>query len=238
MEAEIFGIKHIIGTSFILLLIFGILFFLLKKERTETFHNNVLKVTAVFLLSLEIAKITYIVVTKGSLPPYMYPMQLCSMSLYAMPVIAFGRGKVRTNILPFAYAVSLISGILVLLLPTTVLGNSYFWFPFSENILPYHSFFYHGTMIFFSLYLVFSKIYKPKFKDSLKAMLTLLLIAPITGIANLFLDTDYMFLRTGKGNPIQFILLDHGYIIYIIFMMLAFYTLVSLSFLPFIKKEK
>jgi uncharacterized membrane protein YwaF len=129
---------------------------------------------------------------------------------------------------------------LVLLLPTTVLGSADFWFPFEGDILPYISFLYHGNMIFFSLYMVLSKDYNPVWKDSIKAFLILATVALFAGLTNLYLQTDFMFLRTGNGNPIQGILTSYGYIPYLITMIFIGTILISIVFMPnlFAKKLK
>ncbi len=92
-------------------------------------------------------------------------MQLCSFSLYLMPIIAFSKGKIRKFFLPTTFAVGMLAGLITLLYPATVLGGPYGWELSVDNILPYQSFTYHATMIFFSLYLLFSKEYRPAIKD-------------------------------------------------------------------------
>lgn len=216
LTPTVFGPKHLVGSFVIMLIITGLLFYTLKIKKSNP--KKVLKISATFILSLEIIKFMYIMKTTGGIPSYMFPLQLCSFSLYTMPIIAFGTGKFSVFIRPFGYAIGLISGILVLVLPTTVLGSADFWIPFEGDVLPYISFFYHGNMIFFSLYLVLSKQYQPKFKEGIIAYGCLGFVALVAGLVNLYLQTDFMFLRTGNGNPVQFILTNYGYIPYILTM--------------------
>lgn len=232
----VFGMKHIVGSTTIIFLIIAIL--MLTAKRSYKDQRIVLKISALFLVFLEIWKYMYIMKETGGIPSYMFPLQLCSFSLYAMPIIAFGGEKIRNLVKPFGYAIGLISGLLVLLLPTTVLGNADFWFPYEGDILPYISFLYHGNMIFFSLYMVFSKDYKPVWKDAYKAFVILASVALVAGITNLYLETDFMFLRTGNGNPIQGILTNFGYIPYILTMVVLGLILISLVFIPNIKLGK
>jgi uncharacterized membrane protein YwaF len=234
----VFGMKHIVGSSTIILLIITILLLTVNHQYKD--KRIVLKVSALFLIILELVKYLYIMKQTGGIPNYMFPLQLCSFSLYAMPMIAFGGEKTRSIVKPFGYAIGLISGVLVLVLPTTVLGSADFWFPYEGDILPYISFLYHGNMIFFSLYMVLSKEYQPVWKDSIKALVILVSAALVAGITNLYLQTDFMFLRTGSGNPLQGILLNYGYIPYLLAMVVLGMILLSLVFVPnlFNKKSK
>jgi len=234
----VFGPKHLVGTLAILILIVISLILALKYKKNP---KTTLKISASLLIVLELWKYMYVMRQSGSLPSYMFPLQLCSFSLYAMPIIAFGNGRISQFVKPFGYAIGLLSGLLVLALPTTVLGNADFWIPYENDILPYISFLYHGNMIFFSLYLVFSKQYVPKIKDGIVAYGCLAVVAFVAGLVNLYLLTDFMFLRTGNGNPIQFILTNHGYVPYLLTMVIlgtiliysVFFTSVILS-----KKKK
>lgn len=161
----------------------------------------------------------------------MYPFNLCSFSLYVMPIVAFGKGKFARFMTPFTYAVGLLAGLLVLLYPSNVLGNSDQWFPVTE-VLPFHSFIYHGNMIFFSIYLAMSKSYVPKFMDFTKALFVLLLSAAFANVLNFILDTDYMLLHYGNGSPFQFVIEDVSYVAYLGVMSLVGLVLIILLFLP------
>jgi uncharacterized membrane protein YwaF len=227
----VFGPKHIVGSVFIAVMIailLILLFVILKSKK----HTLTLKFITLFLLGLELAKYTHALVTDGSFPLHYIPMQLCSFSLYLMPLVSFGKGKIRTFFLPTSFAVGLLAGLIVLLYPATVLGGEYAWLPFVPNIIPIISFVYHGTMVFFSLYLLFSHTYKPTITDYPKSYATLIGFAILAMITNAIFGTDMMFLNTGAGNPFQFVLLEHGRLIYYGVMMLLAAFLLSLPFLP------
>lgn len=228
---EVFGPKHIagsvaIGVMIAVLLI--VLFVVLKSKK----HSLWLKVITLFLLFLELAKYSHALITDGSFPLHYIPMQLCSFSLYLMPIVSFGKGKVKAFVLPTAFAVGLLAGLIVLLYPATVLGGEYGWLPFVPNIIPIISFLYHGTMIFFSLYLLFSKTYKPTIADFPKTYATLLVFGLMAMATNAIFGTDMMFLNTGAGNPFQFVLLEHGRAAYYAVMMLLAAFLLVLPFVP------
>lgn len=228
---EVFGYKHIVGAavSFLVIAIVLALLFLVFKKHS---HSRVMKVTAIFLLFLEAVKYTYAFVVYGHFPLHFIPMQLCSFSLYLMPLVAFGKGKVKQFLLPTTFAVGMLAGLITLAYPVTVLGGPYGWELTVDNILPYHSFIYHGTMIFFSLYLLFSREYRPEVKDYPRAYATLLVFGIMAMITNAIFGTDMMFLNTGAGNPFQFILIEYKRIAYISFMLIIAAILLFFPFAP------
>lgn len=234
LTPAVFGMKHLTGS--LVTVLFIILFLWLSLKPTVN-RKVILRMSAIFLITLELFKYTYTFATDGSIGAYMYPFNLCSFSLYVMPIVAFGKGKFANFMTPFTYAVGLLAGLLVLLYPSNVLGGADTWFPVTE-VLPFHSFIYHGNMIFFSLYLVMSKRYQPKFMDFPKALFILLLSAAFANGLNFILDTDYMLLHYGNGSPFQFVITDVSYLAYLGVMTLVGVVLIILLFLPSVFKSK
>ena len=228
----VFGLKHLTGSLFIVSVVFGLLF-VLRKGNNPT---RVLKVSALFIIALEVIKYLYVAHEQGALPEYMFPLNLCSYSLYAMPLVAFGSNKTRHWFMPFAYAVGMLASLIVFIYPATVLGTQTFWFPYEGDFLPYHSFAYHGVMLFFSLYLITSKTYVPRFRDVFRALLVLIIASTFSGLVNLYLKTDFMFLYRGNGNPLQFLIATH-YMVYLMAMVLLGLILLGLTFMPFMKGD-
>lgn len=230
----VFGMKHLTGS---LVTIIFIVLFLWLSLRPSVNRKVILRMSALFLIALELFKYTYTIATDGSIGAYMYPFNLCSFSLYVMPIVAFGKGKFAKFMTPFTYAVGLLAGLLVLLYPSNVLGNSDQWFPITE-VLPFHSFIYHGNMVFFSIFLVKSKLYLPKFKDFQKAILVLLIVAVFSNTLNFLMDEDYMLLREGNGSPFQFVIKSFGYAAYLGVMGLVGVLLNMLLYTPHLKTNK
>lgn len=228
---SVFGPKHLIGSAAMILMIaiLLVLFFVILKKPN---HGKILKIMTLSLLTLELMKYSHALITDGSFPTIYIPMQLCSFSLYLMPLVSFGKGRIRDFFLPTAFAVGLLAGSIVLLYPATVLGGTYGWTPFVDNIIPIISFLYHALMILFSLYLLISKVYRPNIKDFFKVYLSLMGFAALAMITNAIFGTDMMFLNTGAGNPFQFILLQSGRTAYYGVMMLLAAVLLFIPFLP------
>jgi hypothetical protein len=51
-------------------------------------------------------------------------------------------------------------------------------------------------------------------------------------IANAIFDTDMMFLNTGYGNPLQFILLNNGRLVYMLFMSALAMIILAIPYYP------
>lgn len=227
----VFGEKHLVGSIVIGILIAVALILFLKVFKNVK-PIKVLRGTALFLIFLELAKYTHALVTDGSFPVHYIPMQLCSFSLYLMPLVAYGNGKLRRFFEPTCFSVGLLAGLIVLIYPVTVLGGDYDWFPLADNIIPIISFLYHGTMIFFSLYLLMSKQFRPELRQYPRVYLTLVVFAGMAMITNAIFDTDMMFLNTGAGCPFQFILLNNGRLAYMLFMATAAFVLLFIPLAP------
>lgn len=111
LTPAVFGMKHLSGS---LVTIVFIVLFLWLSLRPSVNRKVILRMSALFLIALELFKYTYTIATDGSIGAYMYPFNLCSFSLYVMPIVAFGKGKFAKFMTPFTYAVGLLAGLLVL----------------------------------------------------------------------------------------------------------------------------
>lgn len=233
-----FGTKHLIGTITVLVLVTLSLFFLLKIFKIKN-HGRVLKIATVILLFLEVLKQTKGIIDAGEYPLWALPFQLCSVPLYLFPIVAFSKGKFRDFLLPGTYTISLCAALAMLAYPSTVLGTTDVWIPLEGNYFPLVSFSFHGIMIFFALYMVFSGIYQPRLRDYPKAYGTLVFFAIVAIVVNsIFKTTDMMFLNTGYGMPFSFLLYDFNRFIYYAFMALLAFVVLTIPFIPFVIKRK
>ncbi|MDP2426446.1 MAG: YwaF family protein [Candidatus Izemoplasmatales bacterium] len=232
----VFGPKHLVGSITIVIMIVVLLIILFQIVRLNN-HSKALKVITIVLISLELTKYSHALITTGTFPLHYIPMQLCNFSLYLMPLVAFGKGRVRDFFLPTTFAVGLLAGLIVLLYPATVLGGEYAWLPFVPNIIPIISFLYHGVMIFFSIYLLVAKVYRPNIKDFYKVYVSLFVFAGMAMVTNAIFGTDMMFLNTAAGNPLQFILLTSGRAVYYLVMSILAAFLLFLPFAPSVFKS-
>lgn len=216
-----FGYKHLTGLAWLLTLIAALLVttVLIKKKYKlgEAFDRAVIRYTCYFMWAWEIVK-TFRMINYadygpvGYYPLWMAPFHICSMGLYAFLIVGSKRhGKLADFITPFSYAVMMLVTSIILAIPASsgILGPVEHWKPCFDNILPYQSWLYHGSILFVPLYMAISGFYRPKWIDILKAFSVLGVLAIFAQTLNYAFEgsgADFMTLRYGNGNPFAFLL--------------------------------
>ena len=216
-----FGYKHLTGLAWLFTLIATLLIVLLVVKKKYKFGENydraVIRYTAYFMWAWEIVKTFRMINCAdygpiGYYPLWMAPFHICSMALYAYPIISSKRhGKLAEWVTPFGYAVMMIVTSIILAIPASsgILGNTENWGFVFDNILPYQSFFYHGCLVFVPLYMALSGFYRPRWSDIYRAVTVLFCVAAFAQTLNFALEgsgADFMTLRYGNGNPFAFLL--------------------------------
>jgi len=233
-----FSPKHLIGTLgtlFIVALILVLTTVIFKKTK----KRKVLQIATIILLLMEVAKQSIAIYDAGgSYPTWALPFQLCSVSIYLMPVVAFAPQKIADFFKPGCFTIGLFAGLSMLAYPSTVLdGTPASWLPIEQNWYPIISFVYHGSMVFFSLYMLFGKVYVPNYRHYPRAYLTMVGFAVAAIVANAIWDTDMMFLNRAFGFPFQFILLEYGKLALWGFMAVLSFIVLSIPFIPSLLKQ-
>ncbi len=154
----------------------------------------------------------------GSLP--VYP---CSIWMYAMPFLIWGKGRVREAAAGYMCTLGLIGGLINFFYPATILGN------YSAISFPgFQTFFYHGAIVFTAFVIMTSGYHRfdhaKCIPDCFLSVVPAYIMSVFANTANLILGTDYMFFRCnsfflapiGAALPdaLSFIL---AYVIYAVF---------------------
>ena len=230
---ENFGSKHITGLVWLISLIIVVLTILLlvkkKYKFGESFDRKVIRYTCYFMWAWEIVKTVRMINYDdfgpvGHYPVWMAPFHICSMGLYAYLVVGNKReNKLEKWVRPFAYAVLMIVTSIILIIPASsaILGSVNDWSLCFDNILPYQSWLYHGSLLFVSFYMVLSGFYRPRWSDIPKGAAVLALTAAFSQSLNYIFEgsgADFMTLRYGNGNPFAFLLHGDNPILYYILL--------------------
>ena len=233
---ENFGYKHLTGLAWLLSIIAVLLIVLLivrkKFNKGDNFDRAVIRYTAYFMWIWEIIKTIRMVNAPdygpiGTYPLWMAPFHLCSMGLYAFLIIGSKRaGKFAEWIKPFSFAVMLLATSLILTIPASsgIMGSTPNWSFVYDNILPYQSFLYHGTLLFVPLYMILSGFYNPKWFDIIKAVAVLAACAAFSQSLNFIFEgsgADFMMLRYGNGSPFVSILYSNPFLYYLLMAAIA-----------------
>ena len=223
-----FGPKHLTGLLWLFSLIIILLVLLLtirnRRHYGVKYDKTVILITCLFIWGLEAVKTIYIFRSEaysgdGNYPSYMMPFHICSMALYAFPILASSHDKLAEFVKPFAFAVMLLMTSIILVIPDSsgIMGSEPNWRFTFLNILPFQSFLYHGSLVFVPLYMVLSGFYRPRIRDIWKAFIVLIVVACFAFCLNKLLRTDFMTLEYGNGNPFQW-LLQENYALYLLLL--------------------
>ena len=232
-----FGYKHLVGLAWLLPLIAILLTSLLwikkKKGCSSSFDKAVIRYTCYFMWALELVKTVRMINHSdfgpvGYYPLWMAPFHLCSMGLYTYLILGAKKdNKLAEWVKPFSYAGLMLATCIILTIPNSsgILGSVENWNLVFENILPYQSWLYHGSLLFISLYMVLSNFYRPRWRDIYKAAIVLAVLAVCAQTLNFVFDgsgADFMTLRYGNGNPFAFLLANTPALYYVVLTAVSF----------------
>lgn len=168
------------------------------KRRNITIFLRVLSIAMVVWEATKITWESYFDVTTGQGFNYggILPLYTCSLFIYMLLVAAWTRGRVQKIALSFITTIGLLYGAI-----GVVYCNGLNWYPlFSFGGL--YSFLFHSTMLVTGTFLLITQYHKSEWKDSLWAMIPILLLAIFAIPANYRWNADYMLLHTGGGVPL------------------------------------
>ena len=187
-------------TSLMLIMTFLAIFFGRKnRNASEKQRNNVLIWSALLIDGLEIFKIVIGCVYSDDILRSLsnaLPLYLCSIQLITIPLAAFSGGRTKEAALDFVF----IFGLLGAVLGTYGAAQNYACYPVLSfpNII---SGLTHSISGFASLYIAISGMISLKLKNAWISYSILGGFCVFAYIANLFLDTNYMFLMRDDGTP-------------------------------------
>ena len=187
-------LHFIVSAIMALIVIVGILYVRRLDEKKIRIIFTVLWAT---LTILEMSKLIWETTTGrtvsfnlvGNLP--VYP---CSIWMYAMPFVIWGKGRVRNAACGYVCTLGLLGGLINFVYPATILGE------YSAVSFPgFQTFFYHGALVFCAFVLMTSGYHRIDYAENILDCFLSVIPAYIMSIfantANIILGTDYMFFR-------------------------------------------
>lgn len=207
--AQVFGDKHLFGSGFLFVLVMVFLLWLKQdRQHLQTQQRRYLILFTSLFLGIEIIRLILLVIRDGGLAIYQLPLNLCSVPLYLYPILTIDNKQEMWKkwLMPSAFATVMLAGLVALLIPSNILGNSTSWFPLSENGVEIASFTYHAVMIAAPIALIKLGYYQPKIKDIPYAWMVTGGFAVIAMIVNSLTNQDFLLLNHGNGSPFQFLI--------------------------------
>jgi uncharacterized membrane protein YwaF len=172
-------------------------------NKTDKEKNKVLIWSAILIDAFEIFKIVILCLRSPDDPTRwqtLLPLFLCSIQLFALPLAAFSKGRLKEVALDFV----MIFGILGAIVGTYGAAQNYSCYPiFSiENV---SSGITHSISGFASLYIMISGMHSMKKKNIWGTCAVLSVFCVLAYVVNLLIDYNYMFLMDHDGTPYQIV---------------------------------
>ena len=192
--------EHLIfATSFISVMIFLAIFLGIRyKNKSYEEKNKIIIWSALLIDGFEIFKIIMGCITSGDPLDFLnnLPLFLCSIQLITLPVAAFSHGRLKEASLDFVF----IFGMLGALTGIYGAAQNYGAYPVLSfpNVI---SAITHSISGFASLYIVVSGMSSMKIKNAWISLSILGTFGVLAYIANILLETNYMFLMQDDGTP-------------------------------------
>lgn len=188
----------VMGAVFLLLVAIS---FALKNKKERLFF--LYKILAVVMPVFEVIKITYstyfdLLNDEGFNWGGILPLYTCSLLLYLLPFVAWGKGRTKECAMAFFSSIGIVAG-----LSNFVYLSSAGSYPiFSYGC--FYSITYHAVLVFMGLSLMISGIYLPTKKTVFDAMIPIVLFSAIVIPANFIIEpvnswADYMLLMDANG---------------------------------------
>ncbi len=191
----------LMGTIFVLIIVISIILRKFKKEKTILIY----KVLSFTMPVLEVFKMIFSGTADighgdgfnwgGGLPLY-----TCSMLLYFLPVVAFGKGKYQRWSMAFFTTIGIVAG-----LSNFVYLSSAGWYPlFTFGCM--YSILFHAVLVFVGFSLLITGLYQPSIKSLYEGLIPVFLFGLIVLPLNFIIKTipgngyvDYMLLMDFNG---------------------------------------
>ena len=213
----------VMGIIFVLIIIISIL---LRKKKDKLIL--IFKILSFVMPILEVAKIIFssyhdIAHGDGFNWGGILPLYTCSMLLYFLPVVAFGKGKFKEYSMAFFTTIGLVAG-----LSNFVYLSAAGWYPlYTFGCI--HSIIYHSALVFAGMSILITGLYKPTFKKIYEGLIPVIFFGLIVIPANFIIKTipgngyvDYMLLMDANGfvPKITNFFIDHHIQLIFSFLML------------------
>lgn len=194
-----FSWQHLTFVTSLMVVMVALSVWLGCMDRKKPQHRRkVLIWSAILIDGLELFKIVLACYAAKNPWAWVYnlPLFLCSIQLITIPLTAFSRGRIQEAALDFVC----IFGLLGAVLGTYFAGNNYSCYPVLsfDNVV---SGLTHSISGFCSLYILISGMSSMKKKNMPISFGILAFFAVAAYVANIFTNSNYMFLLRGDGTP-------------------------------------
>lgn len=230
-----FTSDHFIWLGLSAVFVVGMLIFSIKKKLSLKTAGYIM--TAICAFS-EISKIMDDMTESAEggmhLDPGSLPFHLCSLLLFGVLFITFGKdGKLKQTVVNFLAVAGVIGSLCALLIPTS--GTNF------AKLGPYQCFVYHAALMWFAIYLIISKKADLGLRTYIRNMIILLALVFAMIYVNSVLsvyDTNFMYLVRPPMEDLPYLNLNAGWYAYFLRLVALGVGIISAFHLPFIISER
>lgn len=229
-----FSTKHFIWIGLCVLFVVGMSVFSYKKKISLKASSFIM--VGICVIS-EVSKImsNMLESTSGGrhLDPKCLPFHLCSLMIFVIFYIAFGKeSKCKRTLINFIAVIGTLGSFCAIMIPTN--GVEF------NDIGAYQCFVYHAGLMWYSLYLIISKEACLGLKEYLSNLLMLLALVfmeiYINSVLSIY-DTNFLYLTRPPMNNLPYLNLNQGWYIYFLKLLLLGALIITIFHLPFIIKK-
>lgn len=168
--------------------------------------KKIIKNLTITVWILEIIKIIFLFAIGQGKINRVIPLYYCSLLLYAGLLSSFAKGIAKKMGDVFIATGGIIGGIIFIMFPTTSLPE----YPLF-HFLSFHSFFYHGTMLYLGIIVNKHKYIKLKFEDIKYYSGLIFIICMAAYVVNKIYSSNLMFISQDfPGMPISIVYNNTG----------------------------
>ena len=223
---------YLIVPSFIVFIIFAVIFGKFMKNKSEKVKYLPLQIITIILLALEFMKQGYNM--KGGYDLYALPFHYCSLFLYLLPVHSFYKGKYKktTDAITLSCLASLF--LFMLVMPDVVFGAGNIKECF-KNFSSFHTVIFHLVVCLYFILTLALKLYKFDVKKDLIATAIFLAVYVIIAtIMSFSLEVNFHNLykcNLGMVEDIRLALMEAiGILGHIIYVVVLFFLTILFAF--------
>ena len=221
----LFSLAHIISIIVCLIMIFLLVYINRKKTKEQVIKST--KFLAVVITILEFIKIIHSFYYGHTYLDSWFPLAYCSLLIYSLYMVGFGKGFIQKCGLVFLSGPGLIAGVGFLIFPTTSLAD----YPIF-HFLCFYSLFFHSIMIYYGIMIYKTKAVEYKLSNTKFYLVFLYFFSFIAIIMDYAFECNMMFYYNPYNFPFQFVINIYNYsqvlytaLILVAYSMMYFITL-------------
>ena len=187
-----------VGSMIVVMIALAIILGCINRHKPDKIKNRVIIVSAILIDAFEIVKIVIAGIKDPGNLLHVLPLFTCSIALFALPLAAFTKGRIREASLDFMFIFGLLLGIF----GTVGAAQNYGAYPVLcwDNVV---SAITHCISGFASLYIGISGMMSMKKKNIWITSMILIVFSAAAYIADVLIPYNYMFLISHDGTPYQ-----------------------------------